>query len=300
MDFEHRTLKHNGLSWHVATSGPADAYPVLLLHCWSGNWTLWRETIERLAGQYRFIALDHLGFGQSDKPRGDHYQIEEQAQRAKQIMDLLGYQQFHLIGHSMGGQIALTLASLYPEAVTRLIVIAPAVNGKRLHPWAYLVAPLMFLARQGIEFPYRWLYWLGSKIPDIAIQFMRAYFPKPRQHREAAMYWLHQIMADGQLNASAWAQKAINGCDVTPQLNKIAAPTLAIWGLKDYCVPVAQCDLLEREISNCRAVRLPEIGHFPMIEAFEAYLQPVQTFLSEGLNRTQSRACTRPTEAVRS
>jgi pimeloyl-ACP methyl ester carboxylesterase len=62
-------------------------------------------------------------------------------------------------------------------------------------------------------------------------------------------------------------------------------PTLVIWGLKDYCVPIAQCDLLEREIPNCRAVRLPDIGHFPMIEAFEPYLRAVQTFLSEGLSR---------------
>lgn len=286
MEYEHHTLKHNGLSWHVVTHGPEDAVPVLLLHCWTGNWTMWKETIEALSGQYRFIAPDHLGFGQSDKPRGDHYQTLEQAKRARLLIDMLGYKRSHVIGHSMGGQIALHYASQYPKDVERLIVVDPVVNGRRLHPLVFTAVPFMYLARRGMEFPYHWFYRLASSFPSVGIQFARAYLPYPDRYREAALYWLHQVMADGQINASAWALKALRNCDVTPELHKIEAPTLAVWGTKDYSVPVWQCKLLEQNIPNCQAVRIPDIGHIPMLEAFDTYIQSVRTFL----NREKSGA----------
>lgn len=279
MDIQHHTLEMDGLHWHLVTSGPQEAQPVLLLHCWSGNWKLWETTMQRLDGQFRFIALEHLGFGQSDKPRGDHYGILEQAKRSLALMHKLGHERFHLMGHSMGGHIALTLSASFPEAVSRLIVVDPAVDGAHLHPASYMLNPFMALARQGIEFPWRWSEAMIRAMPWLGLQFFRVYFPDPFRQREAALYWAAQIAADGQLNASAWAQKAISRWDVTPLLKNISAPTLAIWGVKDWCVPLAQCGILEREIPDCRSVRIPDVGHFPMVEAFDVYVAAVENFL---------------------
>lgn len=280
MDIEHHTLEMDGLHWHVVTSGPTQAPPVLLLHCWSGNWKLWETTMQRLEGQFRFIALDHLGFGQSDKPRGEHYGITIQARRSQAIMAQLGYERFAVMGHSMGGHIALTLSATFPGIVSRLIVVDPAVDGKHLHPASYLLAPFMAAARGGIEFPWRWSAALIRAWPALGLQFFRVYFPDPFRQREAALYWAGQITADGQLNACAWAHKAISVWDVTPLLKNITAPALAIWGVKDWCVPLAQCDLLEKGIPDCRSVRIPAVGHFPMIEAFETYIAAVEKFLA--------------------
>lgn len=278
MDIEHHGLEMDGLHWHLVISGPKDAQPVLLLHCWSGNWKLWEKTLQRLDGKFRFIALDHLGFGQSDKPRGDHYGILEQAKRTKAIMAKLGYERFHLMGHSMGGHIALTLSATYPEAVSRLIVVDPAVDGGHLHPASYMLAPFMAAVRRGIEFPWRWCDALIKALPWLGLQFFRVYFPDPFKQREAALYWAGQVVADGQLNACAWAHHAISVWDVTPLLKNISAPTLAIWGVKDWCVQLAQCDILEREIPDCRSVRIPDVGHFPMVEAFDEYVAAVENF----------------------
>jgi pimeloyl-ACP methyl ester carboxylesterase len=279
MDIEHHTLEMDGLHWHVVTSGPVQAPPVLLLHCWSGNWKLWEKTMQCLDGKFRFIALDHLGFGQSAKPRGDHYGIMEQARRSQTIMEKLGYARFGVMGHSMGGHIALTLSATFPKMVSRLIVVDPAVDGTRLHLASYMLAPFMGAARRRLEFPWRWAEAMVKAWPALGLQFFRVYFPDPFRQREAALYWAGQISADGQLNASAWAHKAISVWDVTPLLKNIIAPTLAIWGAKDWCVPLAQCDLLEREIPDCRSVRIPEVGHFPMIEAFDTYIVAVESFL---------------------
>lgn len=281
MKVEHHSLQRNGLNWHVVTAGPPDAPPLLLLHCWAGNWAMWQTTLERLSGKFRCIAPDQLGFGRSDKPRGNHYQIARQTERARFILEYFGYARAHILGHSMGGQIALTLAAQYPEMVMRLIVVDPVVT-KRLHPLAYPLMLYTALARQGIEFPYKWTHKLGSRFPSLGIQLMRFLFPHPSQQREAALYWAGQMEADGQLNSCAWAAKAIKEWDVTPLLKNISAPTLAIWGTKDWLVPVSQCNILEQKIANCRTVRIPETGHFPMIEAFEMYIKEIERFLAMG------------------
>lgn len=235
--------------------------------------------MERLSSKFRCIAPDHLGFGRSDKPRGNHYQIDRQAERARFILEHFGYARAHILGHSMGGQIALTLAAQYPEMVMRLIVVDPVVT-RRLHLLAYPLMLYPTLARRGIEFPYLWTNKLGHRYPSLGIQLMRVLFPHPNRQREAALYWLGQMGADGQLNSSAWAAKAIIDWDVRPLLKNITAPTLAIWGRKDWLVPVRQCAILEHELANRRTVRIPNVGHFPMIEAFEVYIKEIEKFLS--------------------
>jgi pimeloyl-ACP methyl ester carboxylesterase len=278
VNVEHHSLHRNGLNWHVVTAGPPDAPPVLLLHCWAGNWTLWQTTLQRLSVKYRCIAPDLLGFGQSDKPRGDHYQIPAQTERTRFILNHFGCDRAHVLGHSMGGQIALTFAAHDPDRVDRLIVVDPAVTGQ-LHLLAQPLLLFPTLARRGIEFPYRWTNKLGHRFPSMGSQLMRPFFPYPKRQREAALYWLGQMGADGQLDSSAWAVKAIMEWDVRTLLEGVTAQTLAIWGMKDWLVPVQQCSLLEQTITNCRSVRIPDVGHFPMIEAFEIYMKEIESFL---------------------
>jgi pimeloyl-ACP methyl ester carboxylesterase len=279
MNIEHHTIEHDGYHWHVVTSGPTDAPPVLLLHCWTGNWSLWEKTMQHLDGQYRFIAPDHLGFGQSDKPRGNYYQIDKQAERAKYILNCFGYERARVVGHSMGGQIALTFAGLYPDTVERLVVVDPAVTGK-LHP----ATNLGYLMLKPVQ-QWGWA-WLPITITKVGLAFpltaawtMRTYFPHPYRQLKASTYWAGQIIADGQVYASAWAQKAVMEWDATPLLSKITAPTLALWGIEDYCVPVDECDVLAQHIPQFRDIRIPAIGHFPMIEAWDQYIQAVGDFL---------------------
>jgi len=277
MTVEHHSIKRDGYCWHVVTSGPLDAPPVLLLHCWTGNWKLWEPTLQHLEGQYRFIVPDHLGFGQSDKPRGDYYRIDQQAERSLHILNHFGYSRARVMGHSMGGHIALTLAGLFPDAVERLIVVDPAVTGK-MHPKTMMGMILTKPVLWGVTLPLVAAIKLGQRFPAFGLPFMQTYFPNPYAQREAAIYWGGQVIADGQVYSSAWAQKAVLEWDVSPLLSKITALTLALWGLEDYCVPASECDALAAQIRDFRAVRIPTIGHFPMIEAWSQYIQEVERF----------------------
>lgn len=277
-NLEHHIVARDGLRWHVVTAGAFDAPTVLMLHCWSGNWTEWRATMSLLDGQYRFIAVDHLGFGKSDKPDGQHYAIDQQAERTLFLLHHFGYERARVIGHSMGGQIALTLAGTHPEVVERLIVVAPAVTGK-MHPFANMLALFLGPARAGFSAHLPLLIKLGGIVPPLGIQAMRGAFPRPAEQRDAALYWLKQITADDQTVSGAQAHLAIRQHDVTPLLANITAPTLAIWGEQDYTVSISELDVLAAHIPQFESLRLPRVGHFPMVEAWREYSSAVTTFL---------------------
>lgn len=280
MDIQHHIIQQDGWHWHAVSSGPEDAPPVYLFHCWTGNWRLWQRTMEQLNGRFRFLAIDHLGFGQSDKPRGDHYGIPQQAERAKMVLDYFGYDQVDVMGHSMGGQIALTFAAQFRKIVKKLVVVDPAVIGSDLHPMVQKMMPLSGLLRRNIGWPYRFIERFAHRVPTIGAHFSAPFFAHPSQQKEAALYWLSQVGADGQLMSSGWATKAIHRWTVEPLLGQITAPTLAIWGMKDHATPLTHCDLLVQRMPYCRSVRIPDVGHFPMVESFETYLTAVDEFLS--------------------
>lgn len=276
--FEHHTVKRGRWRWHVVTSGPEDAPPALLLHCWSGNWELWADIMRALNGHFRFIAPDHLGFGESDKPRQDHaYRIDQQAERSLYLLRHFGYERAHVMGHSMGGQIALTLAATYPEAVEKLIVLDPPVSGA-LHPATRLFYGIFAGVRLGLGKPFTAFVRLGQRFPQVGLMFMRMYFSDPYRYPEAATYWAGRTIAQGQLYSGAWAQLAIHEWNVVPLLSRITAPTLAIWGSLDRIVDVSEAEHLEQHISHVRVERLPQVGHFPMIEAPGRTLRLISDF----------------------
>ena len=92
--------------------------PVLLLHGWLGSWALWRDTIASLGRDYRTYALDFLGFGESAARRGDDspsapldaFTVPTYVEMVRQFMEHMGIQRAPLIGHSMGGTVALSMA----------------------------------------------------------------------------------------------------------------------------------------------------------------------------------------------
>jgi pimeloyl-ACP methyl ester carboxylesterase len=279
MQVEHHTIRRDGLAWHVATTGNTSAPPLVMLHCWTGNWRMWESTIEALGDRYHYILPDHLGFGGSDKPRGDQYGIGLQAERTRFLLSELGVSRASVIGHSMGGQIALTYAGLYPDQVEKLVVVDPAVTGK-LHPLAAAVSGFwMTLVRWGAEGLIEPTIRFASRIRPVAHASSIIYFRHPSRVSDAAVYWAGQLIADHQLHSSAWAHKAILQHDPTPLLSKITAPTLAIWGIDDWCIPVSECGVLERHIPNFTALKIPDIGHMPMIESLEKYREGVVGFL---------------------
>jgi pimeloyl-ACP methyl ester carboxylesterase len=115
----------DGVPIHYVEAGQGKA--VLLIHGLGASTFSFRHTIPELAQRYRVIALDLKGFGYSARPQSD-YSLTAQAALVRQVMDRLGVERAAVVGHSMGGAVAMRLALGYPERVSRLVLVASATD----------------------------------------------------------------------------------------------------------------------------------------------------------------------------
>lgn len=108
-------------SYYVEMAG--EGPPLLLLHGFTGSGATWRETVNMLKDCFCCVTVDILGHGRSAAPKeAERYRIQLVAQDMKELMKELGHSRFHLLGYSMGGRLALTIAVMFPEAVQSLIL----------------------------------------------------------------------------------------------------------------------------------------------------------------------------------
>ncbi len=111
----------NGVTYHVEMQGQGT--PLVLLHGFAGSTENWHELMSALADDYRLIAIDILGHGQTDVPSDvECYRIETIAGDIAAILTEIGETHVNLLGYSMGGRLALYFAVHYPEFVERLIL----------------------------------------------------------------------------------------------------------------------------------------------------------------------------------
>ncbi len=117
-----RIVKLSGGEIQVVEHGPRDAPPIVLIHCFTCAINWWDGVIPRLDRDHRVIAADLLGHGGSEKPSSG-YSIENQASLVAGVLGRLGVRDAEVVGHSLGGPIAIALAEQSPELVNRLVTI---------------------------------------------------------------------------------------------------------------------------------------------------------------------------------
>jgi len=257
--------------------------PVLLLHgvmCHAG---VWSRTVERLQQNYHCIAIDHLGFGDSDKPKNADYSIQKQAERALKVADHFGFDKFSLIGHSMGGQIAAYLAaSVAPQRVSKLVSVDGVVTGE-LTAVVQNFKRLLVITGQYIPSTYRMMRAL-CKSKNFACWAFDHWFLKPEElsfddWEADRRYAMNPAIAYSA--TKAW--ESLNATNLAPLLKNITAPTLVIFGKQDGTVPVSQAHLFKEQLPAAQLVLIDQCGHFPMYEKFDEYFAPLQKFLTQGV-----------------
>jgi abhydrolase domain-containing protein 6 len=265
---------------HVYTAlGSPDAPPLIMIHGWYSHRGVWSLTCETLKDTQYCVAMDLLGFGDSAKPSNADYDIEAYGRRVLQLADVFGYHEFGLVGHSMGGQIALCVASLLaPERITKMVSVAGVVAG-RLMPRVERVN--WQLTKIGAVLP--WLYALGRRLIRWR-WFSYAYLRHSFYRMDALPFedWeidRRMVFQPGVHITGYMAGQAMHDLDLTPHLEKIKAPTLAIFGQQDGCVPVSDGHLVEQYVPRSRLVLIDHCGHYPMYEQPGQYLEALRRFL---------------------
>lgn len=106
----------------VVESGPRTGAPIVLIHCFTCAINYWDGMIPRLAREHRVVAIDLLGHGGSEKPASG-YSVPDQASAVAEVLGKLGVRDAEVVGHSLGGPVAIALAERSPQLVDRLVAI---------------------------------------------------------------------------------------------------------------------------------------------------------------------------------
>jgi pimeloyl-ACP methyl ester carboxylesterase len=264
-DFEvAREVELHGhrVSYRTAGSGPV----VLLIHGIAGTSEQWANVAPVLAESFTVVAPDLLGHGQSAKPQGD-YSLGAYAVSLRDLLIVLGHRRASVVGHSLGGGIAMQFAYEYPVFAERLVVVDSGGLGRDVHPLlraatlpgAELVLPLLVHPRVlGLgEAVGQVLARLGLRAgPDIA-EMARGYASLGDAEARAA--FLHTVRA--VIDVSGQRVSAADRLYLTSLL-----PTLIVWGRKDPLIPVAHAELAHESMPGSRLAVFEGTGHFPHLD----------------------------------
>lgn len=259
--------------------------PVILVHGYADSTYSWHRNLEPLleAG-FRVILVDQPGLGRSGTPPPSYvYTVENQAAAVPALADHLGLERFCLVGHSMGGGIALYLAVNRPERVLRTAVIDPACYEPPGHGLTRLLAvpgvPALadtFKTRYLVERSLQDVYVHDDRVDDILVdEYAR---PMNRKGYFATL---------GKLR-KAYFSEAFRR--MTERYGSLEPPLLIIWGEEDTWVPPAFGTRLREAVPGSRLETIPESGHNPHQEAADA----VNALLLEFLAPAAARATTLP------
>src|SRR4051794_40778859 len=146
MEHEEIVLHGHRVSYRRSGWGPV----VVLIHGITGSSMTWEEVMEPLAERYTVVAPDLLGHGESAKPRGD-YSLGAYASGIRDLLAAIGHDRATVVGHSLGGGVAMQMAYQFPERVERMVLVSSGGLGREVHmllraavlPGSELVLPLL-------------------------------------------------------------------------------------------------------------------------------------------------------------
>jgi pimeloyl-ACP methyl ester carboxylesterase len=273
---EEIALHGHRVRFHRAGEGPL----LVLLHGIASTAETWEPVVEALARRHTVLAPDLLGHGDSAKPRGD-YALGAYASGVRDLVAALGYDRATVVGHSLGGGIAMQFAYQFPERVERLVLIGSGGLGREVHPIlraATLPGSELVLALVGGA----WLRATGGAIGGALARFgVRA------GEDLAGVATGIGSFADAGARAAFvhTARAAIDAggqrVSATDRLYLAATlPTLIVWGERDPIIPVAHGRAAHAAIAGSRLEVFEGAGHFPHREAPARFVSVIEDFVT--------------------
>jgi pimeloyl-ACP methyl ester carboxylesterase len=259
---EELVLHGHRVSYRVAGDGEP---VVLLIHGIVGCAEQWDQVVPLLAEHYTVIAPDLLGHGQSAKPRGD-YSLGAYAASVRDLLVALGHRRATVVGHSLGGGVAMQFAYEYPPFAERLVLVSSGGLGQEVHPMlraatlpgSELVLPL--IAHQRLHSIAsavgHSLAWLGLRAgPDLA-EMARGYGSlADAGARQAFIHTLRAVLDITGQRVSATDRLYLGEL----------LPSLIIWGSRDPLIPVKHASIAHKGLPNSRLEVFDDAGHFPQL-----------------------------------
>lgn len=264
---QETVLHGRAVGYRIAGSGPA----VVLIHGMLNTSRHWRAVAERLAVDHTVIAPDLIGHGGSAGPMGD-YSLGAHAAGIRDLLAGLGIGRATIVGHSLGGGVAMQFFYQFPDQVERLALVSSGGLGREVS-W-----PLRVAAAPGIEAI------LGAASSPAALGALRLI---PSVHARAAHRALAGLSTPEARRGFLWTLRAVIGLGG----QKVSAndrlylldgfPTLIVWGARDHTIPVAHGRAAHAAAAGSRFELLPDARHFPHLEDPMGLAGALARFLAE-------------------
>lgn len=246
--------------------------PIILLHGWINSWDVWRDAMVALAasGNYRLYALDFWGFGDSAKSHngrgsGPSFRVASYVEMVRHFMDMLGIERAPLVGHSMGGTVALQFALRNPTRVTKVALVGSPIHGSTLNPF-------LKLAGYGLIADLVW------RFPALLRLTMHLLLAGDSTHVR------NMIFRDVQrttLDSFFRSIGDLRDTDLRGELPALQVPALGIYGAKDNIVSPRNASVLASAVALSQVAVMERSRHFPMTDEPDRFIGIMAHFLTD-------------------
>jgi pimeloyl-ACP methyl ester carboxylesterase len=249
-----------GCNVRYYTGGQGD--PLIVIHGGGGDASTWEKNIEELSASYTVYAPDLPGYGGSQALDG-HYFIPELTEFIDDFSASLGLDKFYLVGHSLGGGVALNYALQFPDRTKKLVLVSSLCLGREIALWVRVlslpailrtVGAITMAAFQGIKWIIKNL-WRGM---EFVIPFSPA-----------------SITIGGSVSTFK-EQRLV----LAHRFSELVAPTLLVWGARDSVVPVRHAYVAAESIPDCQLKVFEKRGHNVHREEVGEFSQVIRGFLN--------------------
>ena len=224
--------------------------PVVFIHGWLGSWRYWVPTMEELSVKQRAYALDLWGFGDSDK-QGRNYNLDAYIKLIKGFLDKLGVVHPTLVGHALGGIVALKFAAEYPDWVDQVMAVSVPLIGDAVS------RPLANFSGNGDAL---------MKLAARRAKFSEVEMEVRKTDASAVTNTISITMTN----------------DLRPVLPPLEIPVLLVYGGNDPFIKAPEASWLRYCDDNVRAISLKGAQHFPMLEEQNKFNRLLKQFLDAG------------------
>jgi pimeloyl-ACP methyl ester carboxylesterase len=249
---------------------------VLLLHGFGSSLQTWDAWAAQLELKFRVIRPDLPGFGLTGATPSRDYSEQQDVATLTSFVNQLGLSRYAIVGHSLGGKMAWSLAAAQPDRVQALVLMAPDgfAPPSQWGTKPYEVSPVMGL--------------MTYCLPTYFVrQFLEAAFSDPQWLTQAMANRYHDMLrAPGVRGAILDRAQQTIYTDPIPRLKQIQAPTLLLWGDNDRMIPSSNAASYAKVLPHAQTVVLPKLGHVLQEEQPDLGLTQVDAFLSAHMRPT--------------
>ena len=261
--------------------------PVLLLHGFGASSYSWRKVLPGLADEYRIVALDLFGFGWTERPEsGRPFTRDDQVELVLGVMDTLGLESAHIVGHSYGGSITMALAADHAERVKSMVLVDSAAVD-------YPMRRRKWFSRVSL---FNWIYVRGLALRTGTAErvFHEAYYDEDLVTDELIEAYLERLRVEGAARAFRGLSRPLPASQRPREIRyeDLEVPTMVLWGAQDQVVTAEVGRYHADLVPDSRFVAIEGAGHSPMEEKPTEFVEEVTTFFDEIESRPASSSTT--------